>query len=84
MKEETGIVSDKLIIEVTAGMVPGQPMGEYTRRWNWSSQDQDRLLRDDEAAINKYIRIAGESREYAASLENPNNLNWVRRDWIWL
>jgi hypothetical protein len=27
--------------------------------------------------------IAGESREYAASLENPARVNWVRREWLW-
>lgn len=76
--------SAKLLIEVVAGLVPGQPITKYTRRWAWSSADQASLLKDDPEAREKYIRIAGESREYAASLENPGELNWVRRDWLWL
>lgn len=74
----------KLIIEVTAGIIPGTPIAEHTRRWGWTSRDQQLLEIDDSAAREKWIRIAGESREYAATLENPAQLNWVRRDWIWL
>jgi hypothetical protein len=76
--------SAKLIIEVVAGLVPGTPMPEYTRRWGWSGADQEALNKGDKEAEEKYIRIAGESREYAASLEDPRRLNWVRRDWLWL
>ena len=74
----------KLVIEVVAGLVPGTPMPEYTRRWGWSSEDQEKLIADDAEAKAKYICIAGESREYAASLEDPRRINWVRRDWLWL
>lgn len=77
-------VGAKLIIEVMAGMIPGQGDPQYTKRWTWSSVDQEDLIRGDPAAKEQYIRIAGESREYAASLENPQILNWVRRDWLWL
>ena len=76
--------SVKLIIEVVAGIIPNAPMPEHTRRWYWLSRDQDALERGDKEASAKYISIAGESREYAASLENPRSLNWVRRDWLWL
>lgn len=76
--------SAKLIIEVFAGLVPGTPMTEYTRQWVWTSADQEALGQSDIKAQEKWIRLAGESREYAASLENPRRLNWVRRDWLWL
>jgi hypothetical protein len=76
--------SAKLIIEVQAGLMPGSPMPEYTRRWGWSSDDQAALEAQDPEALRKYVAIAGESREYAASLEDPRRVNWVRRDWIWL
>lgn len=74
----------KIIIEVQAGLIPGQPMPEYTRRWGWSSSDQERLGAGDPEAHALYIRMAGESREYAASLEDPRKVNWCRWDWIWL
>jgi hypothetical protein len=87
----------KLVIEVVAGIVPGTPMPEYTRRWGWTSANQEALnslkgieaptpeqrkIYEDARAL--WIRIHGESREYEASLENPARVNWVRRDWIWL
>ena len=74
----------KLIIEVQAGVIPGQPMPEYTRRWGWTSDEQAKLGAGDMKTREKWIMIAGESREYAATLENPARVNWLRRDWIWL
>lgn len=74
----------KLIIEVVAGLLPGEPIPEFTRRWDWSSEQQQRLLSGDRAAAQEYSDMAGASREYAASLEDPRKVNWVRRDWVWL
>lgn len=74
----------KLIIEVMAGVIPGEAMPEYTKRWGWTSKNQEALEAGDAEAKALYIQIAGESREYAASLENPALINWVRRDWLWL
>ena len=78
------MASAKLLIEVVAGLVPGTPMPEFTRRWGWTSDDQEALALGNEEAKKKWIAIAGESREYAATLENPQQVNWVRRDWLWL
>lgn len=78
------MIATKLMIEVVAGVLPCTPMAEHTRRWFWTSDDQAALERGEAQAEEKWIRIAGESREYAATLENPRKLNWVRRDWLWL
>lgn len=67
----------KLIIEVVAGVLPGQPEPEFTRKWAITSEQWEK---DRDAVIRAY----GESREYAAQLENPSRVNWVRRDWVWL
>lgn len=77
------MASLKLTIEVVAGIVPGTPMPEYTRRWHWTSQDQRQLSEGKAEARERWIAMAGESREYAASLEDPARINWVRRDWLW-
>jgi hypothetical protein len=74
----------RLIIEVVAGVIPDDPMPQYTRRWTWTSSDQERLGAGDPEAQARSLAIAGESREYAAWLENPRQVNWVRRTWIWL
>lgn len=74
----------RLIIEVVAGIVPGTPRDEYTRRWAWTDAQHDRLEAGDAGANREWLQMCGESREYAASLENPSRVNWVRRDWLWL
>lgn len=74
----------KLSIQVFAGVIPGQPEEEFTRSWFWTGEQQDALVAGDKEAEAEYIRIAGESREYAATLENPKRFNWVKREWLWL
>jgi hypothetical protein len=70
--------------EVTAGLVPGQAMPEYTRRWviassEWYGQD-GQPTPQGVAAFNAALVGA---QEYARYLMNPGALNWVRVDWIW-
>lgn len=78
----------QLIIEVQAGIITGTAMPELTRSWGFTSTDWAALNGEDkeakEQARELWIRIAGESREYAESLENPAQVNWVRRSWLWL
>ncbi len=83
-RETEGSEPLKCAIQVFAGLVPGTPEPEFTRSWYWTGKDQEALAAGDEAARTKWIAIAGESREYAASIEDPRRLNWVRREWIWL
>jgi hypothetical protein len=69
----------KFILEVTAGVIPGQVMPEHTRRWaitgqEWAdAEDQAELL-----AITN-----GKAQGFAGLLMlQPDYLNWVRTDWI--
>jgi len=74
----------KLSIVVQAGLIVGSPDPQYTRRWEWTSTDQLLLEEGNRDAADRWIRVAGESREYAATIETPRLVNWVRREWIWL
>lgn len=70
--------------EVTAGLIPGKPMDEYTRRWGlisseWYGPDGQPSLQGV-AAFNAALVAA---QEYARYLMNPGQLNWVRVEWIW-
>ncbi len=70
--------------EVTAGLIPGQPMAEYTRRWiltssEWYGTDGQQSAQG--AALFNAALVA--AHEYARYLMNPGALNWVRVDWIW-
>lgn len=92
-----GLQAAKLIIEVRAGVIPGTPIPEFTRRWGITSVDyatmndkaelrKERCARSRQwhEASDKWIRVHGDSREYQASLENPAMFNWVERTWLWV
>lgn len=83
--------SAKLILEVVAGLIPGQPEPEYTRRWVVTSSEWEEAERKDdevdpEHAFHRALLIAfraAEADEYARLLRNPGRFNWVRTDWLW-
>lgn len=75
--------SARIGIEVTAGLIPGKPDPEFTRKWFITSDVWQKLNEGDADARAHFIRVSGESREYAATLEDPRRLNWVRRDWVY-
>jgi hypothetical protein len=68
-------------VEVVAGVIPGQPIEEFTQRWvitseEWHSDktDQHTML----AAMN------GKAMGWAMWLMfQPDRVNWVKTEWIW-
>lgn len=72
----------KVIVEVTAGLVPGQPDPEFTKRWAIPSQKWHAAGSDQFPLL---AEVNGRAIGYAAFLMlQPYRLNWVRTDWIWL
>lgn len=69
--------------EVVAGLIPGQPMVEFTKVFPYQSDDleADKLVPQDEPT--KYSKLSEEAHLYARNLENPQQLNWVQVTWIW-
>lgn len=73
--------SARIGIDVVAGVLPGQPEQEFTKRWfltseEWSAagEDQMQLLAE----------LNGRAQGYAALLMlQPNRLNWVKTEWVW-
>ena len=71
----------KVILEVVAGVIPNQPMPEYTKRWAITSQE----WADAEDPSVLLATRNGEAQGYAGMLMlMPDHLNWVRTDWIWV
>ena len=72
----------RVLIEVKAGIIPGTPMPEFTKvyaitseEWNADGQDQHALLAERN----------GQATGYATLLMlQPDRLNWVCTEWIWL
>jgi hypothetical protein len=59
--------------EVVAGVIPGQPMAEFTKQWWLATGDPDE----------RFQELYTEARRYAESLIDPSRLNWVRLEWVW-
>ena len=74
----------KAIFEVHAGVIPGQPMPEYTRRWGYTSTDyqHDRSVPEGEDTI--FTTRLKEAHAYAMSITSPAYVNWVNVHWIWI
>ena len=75
--------SARILIEVQAGLLPGKdPDPKFTKRWaitdkEWNDAQVDRgdLMAERQ----------GQALGYAAYLMlQPNRINWVRTDWIYL
>lgn len=77
--------------EVTAGVVPGIAMQQYTKRWGLTSEafhtelSKANELGEAEGPIHSsFFDYQKQALAYAETLMHPVRLNWVRVDWIWL
>jgi hypothetical protein len=72
------------LIEVHAGVIPGQSMKEYAKCWDYTSDDyvRDKATPQDQPTI--FSSLLDEAHGYAKGISNPAYVNWVRVDWIWV
>jgi hypothetical protein len=77
---------------VSGGIIPGVEVPKYTRRWEMTSDiwEAENAMSEEEFKAahpdgkSTFWKQREEAYAYAASLSNPNALNWVRVDWIWI
>ena len=78
------VTSARVIIEVTAGVIPGTVEGEYTRRYALSS-DEWHAANGGDSQFQLLAELNGRALGYAGLLMmQPDRLNWVHTDWLWL
>ena len=78
------VQSARVIVEVVAGVIPQTPDPEHTRRWALTSAEWEAALKADTTGEALAV-LNGKAQGYAALLMlQPDRLNWVRTDWIWL
>lgn len=65
--------------QVTAGVIPGIPNPELSRRFNLTSSDYESEKRSEIIEAKR-----AEASSYAESLQNPSVLNWVTLEWVWV
>ena len=66
----------KCLVRVTAGVIPNIPDSRLTREWDFTQEDFD--------GPPAYIDRTGAAMNYAMSLQNPQQRNWVKLEWIWM
>lgn len=80
MAEETA----RLVVEVVAGVIPGQPMDEHTRRYVLTSSQWQQAKTDGKTG-DVLAELTGRAQGYAMLLSlQPDRVNWVRTEWLWL
>jgi hypothetical protein len=79
--------STRVLIEVVAGIVPNTIMPEHTKQFAITSDvwyAQGEYEERKEEAQMEAMKIYGVALEYMRSMMNPQRVNWVRLDWIYL
>jgi len=76
----------KAIFRVTAGVIPGLAMPEYTKHWEYTSEEyeQDCQKPTDEPGDNIFTQRLKEVHQYAMIMTNPSRVNWVAVNWMWV
>lgn len=79
-------VSARLGIQVDAGVVPGNPMSQYSRQWFISSSEWAEA-REDLTGMEQAKLLAdvnGKAQAWAMYLMlQPDRVNWVKTEWVW-
>lgn len=75
----------RLIVEVVAGLLPGKdPDPQFTRRFAITGREW-REAHESGTVGELLAKTNGQAQGYAALLMlQPDRLNWVRTEWIWL
>lgn len=74
--------SARVIVQVMAGVIPGTPEEEWTRNFVLSAREWDDA---GEHSAEVLAELNGRAQGYASWLMlQPNRLNWVRTEWMWL
>jgi hypothetical protein len=75
----------KMYLQVTAGIIPGEPMPEYSKRWEWSpAKVEGARVEMTAEELLQFHELSDEAHAYAKELQNPGFTNWVTTEWVWL
>jgi hypothetical protein len=71
--------------EVRAGLIPGQPMEEYTQQFFYTSDDyeEDGKHAKEVSYHPIFMKRMAEASSYHQQMSNPQMLNWAELSFIW-
>ena len=77
----------KAIFTVTAGVIPGSPMPEFTKQWGYTSGDYQtdvESLSQEPVGRSLFLERLDAAHAYGRSLTDPRAVNWVRIEFMWM
>ena len=70
---------------VRAGVIPGEPLDEFTKEWFYTNED-----REKDQAVNKlpnshaiFSKLRAEAMDYYLQVSMPHLNNWAELTFIW-
>jgi hypothetical protein len=71
--------------EVRAGVIPGQAMPEYTKRWLYTSKmrEEDEAHGSEISYHATFSKMRAEAVDYYIQISMPNLNNWAELTFIW-
>lgn len=74
--------SVRVAVDVVAGVIPGTPMPEFTRRFFITSDKWNEGDGIDQARL--FADMNGQAQAWAMYLMlQPDRVNWVKTEWVW-
>lgn len=71
----------KAFWNVTAGVILDQPDPQFTRHYEYTSDD---YATDQKHGPEIFNKIKYEASDYALDIQNPGMVNWVKTEFVWL
>lgn len=72
----------KAYFQVTAGVLLEQPDDQFTRRYEYTSDDY--ATDQKTGKPENFNKIKYEVSDYALDITNPGIVNWVKTEFVWL
>ncbi len=69
--------------QVTAGIIPGEPMPVYSRAWHYTSEDYERDAARPPDEATTFCKLRDQALDHAKEIMDPAMVNWVRVEWVW-
>jgi hypothetical protein len=70
---------------VRAGVIPGEPMAEYTKQFRYTSaqREEDQIILNRPQDHAHFSRIRAEAVDYYLQVSMPNLINWAEIVFHW-
>ena len=79
------IESLKASWEIVAGVVPGTPVQDWTKRWHYTSaqREEDEKHGSEPNYHSTFAKMRAEALDYYSQISMPHYSNWAQLTFIW-